>query len=52
MICKGGFSLVEILIVVLILAILALVIVPRFAGASAATKTPSLATDLRRTAPK
>ena len=48
MIRKGGFTLVEILVVVLILGILAAVVVPQFTGVSTATRTSSMATDLRR----
>ncbi len=45
---KGGFTLVEILIVVLLLGILAAIIIPQFTGASTVTRTSTLATDLRR----
>jgi prepilin-type N-terminal cleavage/methylation domain-containing protein len=48
MIHKGGFTLVEVLIVVLLLGILAATVVPQFTGASTVTRTSTLATDLRR----
>ena len=48
MVRKGGFTLVEILIVVLLLGILAAVVVPQFTGASTVTRTSTLATNLRR----
>jgi general secretion pathway protein G len=48
MIHKGGFTLVEVLIVVLLLGILAAIVVPQFTGASNVTRTSTLATDLHR----
>ena len=48
MIHKGGFTLVEILVVVVLLGILAAIIVPQFTGASNETRASALATDLRR----
>jgi general secretion pathway protein G len=43
---KSGFTLVEILIVVVILGILAAIVIPQFTEASTEAKTSSLATDL------
>ena len=45
---KGGFTLVEILIVVVILGILAAIVVPLFSDASSQTRTSSLVTNLRK----
>ena len=44
---KKGFTLVEILIVVVILGILAAVVIPQFSDASTSAKTSSLKTDLQ-----
>ena len=44
----GGFTLVEILIVVIILGVLAGIIIPRFTDASVQSKTNALKEDLRR----
>ena len=44
---KSGFTLVEILIVVVILGILAAVVIPQFTEASTEAKTSSLCTDLQ-----
>lgn len=44
---KTGFTLVEILIVVVILGILAAIVIPQFADASIEAKTTSLCTDLQ-----
>ncbi len=44
---KKGFTLVEILIVVVILGILAAVVIPQFTEASTEAKTSSLCTDLQ-----
>jgi general secretion pathway protein G len=44
---KGGFTLVEILIVVVILGILAAVVIPQFTDASTEAKTSSLCSDLQ-----
>ena len=48
MLRKGGFTLVEILVVVVLLGILAAIVVPHFTGASNETRTSALLTDLRR----
>ena len=48
MINKGGFTLIEILVVVVLLGILAVVVVPYISGAGVETRTTALATDLRR----
>ncbi len=44
---KGGFTLVEILIVVVILGILAAIVIPQFTEASTEAKLSSLCTDLQ-----
>jgi len=44
---KKGFTLVEILIVVVILGILAAIVIPQFSEASTEAKTSSLVTDLQ-----
>jgi len=44
---KKGFTLVEILIVVVILGILAAIVIPQFTDASTEAKTSSLCTDLQ-----
>jgi general secretion pathway protein G len=44
---KSGFTLVEILIVVVILGILAAIVIPQFTDASTEAKTSSLASDLQ-----
>jgi len=44
---KSGFTLVEILIVVVILGILAAIVIPQFTEASTEAKTSSLRTDLQ-----
>lgn len=44
---KRGFTLVEILIVVVILSVLAAIVIPEFSGASTEAKDASLASDLR-----
>jgi len=44
---KGGFTLVEILIVVVILGILAAIVIPQFTEASSEAKLSSLCTDLQ-----
>ena len=48
MVHKSGFTLVEILIVVVILGILAAVIIPQFTEASSQARTSALLSDLRR----
>ena len=48
MIRKGGFTLVEIMVVVVLLGILAAIVVPQFTGASNETRNSALSTDLRR----
>lgn len=45
---KNGFTLVEILIVVVILGLLAAIVIPQLTDANATAKTSSLRTDLRR----
>lgn len=44
---RGGFTLVEILIVVVILGILAAIVVPQFAGASESARTSSMSGSLQ-----
>jgi len=44
---KSGFTLVEILIVVVILGVLAAIVIPQFTEASTEAKTSSLCTDLQ-----
>lgn len=44
---KGGFTLVEILIIVVILGILAAIVIPQFTEASTEAKTSRLCTDLQ-----
>jgi type II secretion system protein G len=44
---KRGFTLVEILIVVVILSVLAAIVIPEFSGASSEAKDASLTSDLR-----
>lgn len=48
MLRNGGFTLVEIMVVVVLLGILAAIVVPQFTGASNETRTSALSTDLRR----
>lgn len=48
MLRKGGFTLVEILVVVVLLGILAAIIVPQFTKAGNESRTSALLTDLRR----
>jgi general secretion pathway protein G len=48
MINKSGFTLVEILIVVVILGILAAIVVPQLSNSSTQVKTSALSTDLRK----
>ena len=48
MLYKSGFTLVEILVVVVLLGILAAIVVPHFTGAGNETRTSALLTDLRR----
>ena len=48
MISKRGFTLVEILIVVVILGIIATIVVPSFSDSGTEVKTSALATDLRK----
>ena len=45
---RAGFTLVEILVVVVILGILAAIVVPQFSGAGTETRTSALSVDLRR----
>ena len=45
---RQGFTLVEILIVVVILGVLAAIVIPQFANAGVETKTASLRANLRR----
>ena len=46
---RGGFSFLEILIVVVMMAILAMIIIPKIAGVSDYTRASALATDLETT---
>ena len=48
MIHKGGFTLIEILVVVVLLGILAAVVIPHLSGAGVESKATALATNLRR----
>jgi general secretion pathway protein G len=48
MIRKSGFTLVEILIVVIILGILAAIVIPQFTNAGTEARTSSLLSNLRR----
>jgi general secretion pathway protein G len=48
MIRKNGFTLVEILVIIVILGILAAVIIPQFTDANAEARTSALLSDLRR----
>jgi len=48
MLRNSGFTLVEILVVVVILGIIAIIVVPQFSGAGNETRTSALQTDLRR----
>jgi len=48
MIHKGGFTLIEILVVVVLLGILAVIVAPYISGAGVESRTTALATDLRR----
>ena len=48
MLRNGGFTLVEILVVVVLLGILGAIVVPQFTGAGNETRTSALLTDLRR----
>jgi general secretion pathway protein G len=48
MLRKGGFTLVEILVVVVLLGILAAIVVPQFTNASNESRTSALLTDLHR----
>ena len=48
MLRKSGFTLVEILVVVVLLGILAAIVVPHFTGASNETRTSALSTNLHR----
>ena len=45
---KSGFTLVEILVVVVILGILAAIVIPQYTDASTEVKTSALSADLRR----
>jgi len=45
---REGFTLIEILVVVVLLGILAAVIIPQIAGAGVEARTSTLVTDLRR----
>ena len=46
---RQGFTLVEVLIVVVILAILAMIVIPQITGATADSRNSALASDLART---
>lgn len=48
MLRKDGFTLVEILVVVVLLGILGAIVVPHFTGAGNESRTSALQTDLRR----
>ena len=48
MISKRGFTLVEILIVVVVLGIIAAIVVPQFSDSTTQVKTSALSTDLRK----
>jgi general secretion pathway protein G len=48
MLRKSGFTLVEILVVVVVLGILAAIVIPHFTEAGNETRTSALSTDLRR----
>jgi len=48
MLHKSGFTLVEILVVVVLLGILAAIVIPQFTGAGNESRTSTLRTDLRR----
>ena len=48
MLNKSGFTLVEILVVVVLLGILAAIVIPNFTGAGNESRTSTLRTDLRR----
>lgn len=45
---NSGFTLVEILVVVVLLGILAIIVVPHFTGAGTEARTSTMSTDLRR----
>ena len=45
---RSGFTLVEILVVVVLLGILAAIVVPQFTGAGAETRTSAMSADLQR----
>ena len=48
MIREGGFTLIEILVVVVLLGILAAIVVPHISGVGIESRAAALATDLRR----
>jgi len=48
MLRNAGFTLVEILVVVVLLGIIAAIVVPQFSGAGIEARTSALVTDLRR----
>ena len=48
MIGRSGFSLIEMLLVVVLLAVLALIVVPHFSEAGVEARSSALATDLRQ----